>query len=94
MHPLGSTTELVLGLLEDFEKVARVGCLKAATRETQARPELLPWSLGRLRPELLQAVADSFLEVLVGDITAAVTNQAPVLGEQPSLGQTEKGGQH
>ncbi len=94
MHPLGSAAKLSLRLLEDFEKAARVGRLEPATGEAEARPEVLPWPLGRLRPELLQAVADSLLEVLVGDLTTAVADQEPVLGEQPGLCQAEKGGQH
>jgi hypothetical protein len=65
VHPLGSTSKPFLFLLEDFEEAARVGCLEAATREAEARSEVLPWSLGRLRAELLQADADALLEVLV-----------------------------
>jgi hypothetical protein len=30
----------------------------------------------------------------VGDVTTAVTKQAPVLGQQPDLCQAEEGGQH
>ena len=65
VHSLGGAAKLFLFLLEDFEEAARVGCLEAATREAEARSEVLPWSLGRLRAELLQADADALLEVLV-----------------------------
>jgi hypothetical protein len=77
---LRAAPELLLGLLEDLQKAPGVGGLEPPAGEAQARRELLPRPLGRLRPELLQALSDAFPEVFMRDVAATVADQAPVIG--------------
>ena len=84
---------LVLGLLDHVEQAAGIGGVESPAGKAQAGPYFVPWTLRRLRAEFLEALPHPLLEVLVGDVAAAVPDQSPVGREQSGDGQLKEGRQ-
>ncbi len=77
-------------LLQDIEKTPRIGATEPTAGEAQSRAHLVPRPFRGLGTELLQALAGTFLKVLVGDLAASVRHQTPVFGEESGDGKTEE----
>ena len=91
MDELRPPSHFALGLLHDVEKASRIGAVEPSPGEAQPGSDLLPGPLRRFGPELLQALADALLEILMGHIPTPVTHQSPLLREQTGDGQPVEG---